>query len=208
MGPLELFDQVGLDVALHVARSLRSVLSDSGPVIDPLAVMTEHERLGKKSGIGFYHYRRGKRGQPAALPAGFPRQFRPTSSDRFVDDGMTVLQRRAVYPMLVEAVRCLEQGVVEHPWAIDLGMVLGTGFAPHTGGPLHLIDRIGAATVMENLQRLAAFYGSRFEPPQMLEEFASDHRLFCTDPQQTGSVETRDLTRHTHPDTPLGGNKR
>ncbi len=211
MGPLELFDQVGLDVALHVARSLQSVLTDSGPVIDPLAVMAEHDRLGKKSGIGFYRYRRGKRQQPAALPPGFPRQYRPTSADRFVDDGMTVVQRRAVYPMLVEAVRCLEQGVVEHPWAIDLGMVLGTGFAPHTGGPLHLIDHIGPATVRENLRRLAVFYGSRFEPPAMLEEIADEEGCFFSDQPRAGSARAGDAAvgdsaRDAHPDTPLGGN--
>ena len=182
MGPLELLDQVGLDVALHVARSLRSVLADSGPVIDPLAVMAEHDRLGKKSGVGFYHYRRGVRRQPAALPSGFPRQFRPSSSDSFVEDGMTAIQRRAVYPMLTEAIRCLQQRVVRHAWAIDLGMVLGTGFAPHTGGPLHLVDKIGPATVLENLRRLTVFYGPRYQPPTLLEDLVeSDGRFFTDD---------------------------
>ena len=178
MGPLELLDQVGLDVALHVARSLRAVLGEAAAVIDPLAVMTEHDRLGKKSGSGFYGYRHGKKRKPAELPKGFPLQYRPASSDRFVDDGLTLTQQRAVYPMLAEAARCLEQGVAEQPWAVDLAMVLGTGFAPHTGGPLHLIDAIGAEKVVENLDRLAAFYGDRFSPPVLLREMASERRRF------------------------------
>lgn len=187
MGPLELLDQVGIDVAWHVARSLRPVLVDAEAVIEPLGILVDQQRLGKKSGYGFYRYRRGRRREPVVLPPEFPRHYRPASADRFVDDGMTLVQRRAIYPMLAEAVRCLEARVVANAWAIDLGMVLGTGFAPHTGGPLHLIDQIGAATVLDNLTRLAAFYGPRYEPPPMLKRVATDGSRFITAPQGSGT---------------------
>jgi len=54
--------------------------------------------------------------------------------------------------------------VVTDPWMIDLGIVLGTGFAPMHGGPLRLIDSIGQEAVLKNLESLANAYGDRFTP--------------------------------------------
>jgi 3-hydroxyacyl-CoA dehydrogenase/enoyl-CoA hydratase/3-hydroxybutyryl-CoA epimerase len=83
----------------------------------------------------------------------------------FRDDTLTPIQRRLVYPMLIEAVRCLELGIVDQPWAVDLAMVLGTGFAPHRGGPLHMIDAIGRDTFTSNLIQLRSLHGGRFSTP-------------------------------------------
>ena len=49
---------------------------------------------------------------------------------------LTEIQKRLIYPMINEAAKCLEAGIVAEPWPIDLAMVLGTGFAPFRGGPL------------------------------------------------------------------------
>lgn len=177
MGPLELLDQVGIDVALHVAGSLRGVLPEADAVVGPLAAMAEHDRLGKKSGVGFYHYRKGKRRSVATLPPGVrrrPSAWRETGGGEpdhgFTPDSLTPIQRRLVYPMLVESVRCLELGIVDHGWAVDLAMVLGTGFAPHRGGPLHMIDAMGRETFMNNLARLESTHGGRFAAPRLLAD--------------------------------------
>jgi len=177
MGPLELLDQVGIDVALHVAGSLRGVLPEADAVVGPLAAMAEHDRLGKKSGIGFYHYRKGKRRSAATPPPGVrrrPSSWRETASREtdhgFAADTLTPIQRRLVYPMLIESVRCLELGIVDHGWAVDLAMVLGTGFAPHRGGPLHMIDAMGRETFMNNLARLESIHGGRFAAPRLLAD--------------------------------------
>ncbi|MGI9471845.1 MAG: 3-hydroxyacyl-CoA dehydrogenase NAD-binding domain-containing protein [Rubripirellula sp.] len=167
MGPIELLDQVGLDVAHHVAGTLQSVLPDAEPVVERFASLVESGHLGKKAGIGFYEYRKGKRGDAAKLPWGSIEQASARHND-YLDDGLTAIQRRLVYPMLSEAVKCQEEGVVSDAWAIDLAMVLGTGFAPHRGGPLHLIDSIGVHQVMGNLRRLRGVHGQRFAPPQRL----------------------------------------
>jgi 3-hydroxyacyl-CoA dehydrogenase/enoyl-CoA hydratase/3-hydroxybutyryl-CoA epimerase len=169
MGPLELLDQVGLDVALHVARSLDSIVPDVAPVVGRLAAMVDHGYLGKKSGAGFYRYDNKKRIDVAPPLAGAG--SRPLDLyDDFLDDGLTLIQRRLVYPMLAQAVRCHEEGIVREPWAIDLAMVLGTGFAPHRGGPLHVIDSIGLNQVLGNLRRLHRNLGDRFAPPSELME--------------------------------------
>ena len=172
MGPLELLDQVGLDVALHVASSLHGVLPGVGPVVDHLSALVDKGHLGKKSGLGFYQYEKGKRGKPSTLPlesSGAKPQ--EAGNDQF-DDQLTATQRRLVYPMLTEAIRCYQERVVDEAWAIDLAMVLGTGFAPHLGGPLHVVDSIGPPQLIQNLNQMQSTLGDRFAPPKGLVELA------------------------------------
>lgn len=178
MGPLQLLDQVGLDVALHVAMSLKSVLPGVAPVVDQLSEMVKHGHLGKKSGLGFYQYKKGKSVGVAVVPDADKNVTPPNLGNDFLDDGLTSIQRRLVYPMLAEAVRCHEEGVVKEPWAIDLAMVLGTGFAPHRGGPLHLVDAIGLGTVIGNLNQLREKLGDRFIPPKQLIEMSDLGKSF------------------------------
>ncbi|TWT98463.1 3-hydroxyacyl-CoA dehydrogenase NAD-binding domain-containing protein [Stieleria varia] len=177
MGPLELLDQVGLDVALHVAGGLQSVLPDASAVIDTLQTMVDRGHLGKKTKVGFYDYhekrkrvavtqQKSRRVMPATIPGGFP------------GDSLDDTQRRLVYPMLAESVRCLEEHVVADAWAIDLAMVLGTGFAPHRGGPLSVIDSIGADRVMGNMKILRSIHGPRFSPPESLIAMAGSGQRF------------------------------
>lgn len=177
MGPLELLDQVGIDIALHVANSLRDVLPEAQSVVGPLAALAEHDQLGKKSGCGFYRYTKENRRGPAKLPSGVrgrggkagPQEASRELGLGFHDDTLTAIQRRLVYPMLIEAVRCLELGIVDHPWAVDLAMVLGTGFAPHRGGPLHMIDAMGRDVFLTNLAQLRALHGNRFATPRFID---------------------------------------
>ncbi len=92
-----------------------------------------------------------------------------------MNDSLTAIQRRLIYPMLSESIKCFAEGVVKEPWAIDLAMVLGTGFSPPRGGPLHVIDSIGTGTVLSNLKRLQKRLGDRFEPPQRLVDMAQQN---------------------------------
>ena len=178
MGPLELLDQVGLDVAHHVAGSLDGVLPGVAPVVNCLAPFVEAGQLGKKSGSGFYVYHKGKRRGAAELPMFRGRDSRPAQARDFADDSLTAIQRRLIYPLLAEAARCHQEGIVSNAWAIDLGMVLGTGFAPHRGGPLHVIDSLGIERVTANLERLQYELGSRFTPPKQLIEMCRDGDRF------------------------------
>ena len=91
----------------------------------------------------------------------------------------------------MESIRCLEEHVVHQPWAIDLAMVLGTGFAPHRGGPLHVVDQIGAKLLMTNSQRMSELIGPRFSPPERLVQIANgDSLIFDGNPnkKQKGKV--------------------
>ena len=175
MGPLQLIDHVGLDVAWHVATTLEDTLPESTSVIRFLGQMVGRGWLGKKSGIGFYHYTDGVRGEvndltPLIESSGVSR---PTASPvgAFLDDGLNSIQRRLVYPMINEVGYSLQDQVVAEPWMADLGMILGTGFAPYTGGPLSLARHIGSETLLNNLHVLTVQLGERFKPSAWLVNY-------------------------------------
>ena len=118
MGPIELADNVGLDVCLHVGKILK--LASDGNRLERLV---QSGRLGKKSGEGFYLWKDGK---PVRSK---DKKFDARDLDR--------LGRELVAPMIAEAERALAEGVVENADLVDGGLIFGTGFAPFRGGPLH-----------------------------------------------------------------------
>ena len=146
MGPVELLDSVGLDVALHVSNVLGAAFNRAVP--DRLAKMVENKQLGRKSGSGFYEWQDGRAVKPAEDDADLP----PDIGDRLI------------LPMLNEAVACLHEGVVSDADLLDAGVIFGTGFAPFRGGPLQYARDRGINEVLQAMERLAAAYGDRFRP--------------------------------------------
>jgi 3-hydroxyacyl-CoA dehydrogenase/enoyl-CoA hydratase/3-hydroxybutyryl-CoA epimerase len=146
MGPVELADTVGLDVALHVAKILGAAYGI--PVPDRLVEMVEKKRLGRKTGRGFYEWKDGKAVKPQVKDARPPQD----------------LADRLVLPMVNECVAVWRDGVVTDLDLLDAGVIFGTGFAPFRGGPINFARARGVAEVVESLQRLEERYGERFAP--------------------------------------------
>jgi 3-hydroxyacyl-CoA dehydrogenase/enoyl-CoA hydratase/3-hydroxybutyryl-CoA epimerase len=146
VGPIELTDSVGVDVALHVARILAPVVGRA--VAPELEKLVAEGRLGQKTGYGFYRYRDNKpiRARGSAVEAG------------------PDIQERLVMAMLNEAAACLADNVVDNRELLDAGVIFGTGFAPFRGGPLHYAQKIGIQQVVATLERLAETHGPRFTP--------------------------------------------
>ncbi len=147
MGPVELADSVGLDVALHVAEILGEAFGDAPPA--GLREKVERGELGRKSGQGFYTYRNGRKVDEVSVPTAAP------SED---------LEDRLILPMVNEAVACHAEGVVEDLDLLDAGVIFGTGFAPFRGGPIGYARARGLATTRRRLASLAGRYGERFMP--------------------------------------------
>jgi 3-hydroxyacyl-CoA dehydrogenase/enoyl-CoA hydratase/3-hydroxybutyryl-CoA epimerase len=173
MGPLELLDQVGIDVAADVTSTFAPFRSDPGPTPGRFAAMVREGSIGKKAGRGFYEYAAGKRGKPTkwATPT-TPQPAAPAGRG----NELSGLQRRLVYPIINEAAKCLEAGVVSEAWVVDLAMVLGTGFAPFRGGPLRTADSVGVGNVVRELDGLRREHGDRFEPAPQLRSMAAENR--------------------------------
>ena len=146
MGPVELVDSVGIDVALHVSRILGAAFGR--PVPQRLETMVAEKKLGRKNGHGFYPWREGKAVKPAGSGAPLP----PDTEDRLM------------LPLVNEAVACLSEGVVGSPDLLDAGVIFGTGFAPFRGGPLNYARERGIDRIKGRLEELAGRYGERFRP--------------------------------------------
>ncbi|WIG55962.1 MAG: enoyl-CoA hydratase/ 3-hydroxyacyl-CoA dehydrogenase/3-hydroxybutyryl-CoA epimerase [Rhodanobacteraceae bacterium] len=149
MGPIELIDTVGLDVALSVGKELGPFLNLELPA--GIADKIEGGKRGKKDGQGFYTWKDGK-----------PEKPKVDSNYRAPVD----LEDRLILPMLNEAVACLRDGVVTDADLLDAGVIFGTGFAPFRGGPIQYIRATGAGVLREKLEALAQTHGARFAPKQ------------------------------------------
>jgi 3-hydroxyacyl-CoA dehydrogenase / enoyl-CoA hydratase / 3-hydroxybutyryl-CoA epimerase len=148
MGPIELVDVVGLDVASHVGEIIAQELGRPVTQIARLDELRAAKKLGRKSGEGFYLWREGKAVKPAAEGARAPADL--------ID--------RLILVMVNECVACLRERVVENADLVDAAVLFGTGFAPFRGGPLHYARTRGVSAVVSRLEELAARYGERFRP--------------------------------------------
>src|SRR5262245_10890767 len=178
MGPLELLDQIGIDIAADVAKTFAALVRDPGPVPARFAEMVTDGALSKKAGRGFYEYHKDRRGEPTRWAASAaPRDVPPGDAT----NELTPVQKRLIYPLINEAAKCLQEGVVRDAWVVDAALVLGTGFAPFRGGPLRTADALGLANVVSDLEALRKAHGDRFEPAALLRTRAAENQGFTAD---------------------------
>ncbi len=155
MGPIELVDTVGLDVAAGVSQELAPFLGLTVPAA--LADQAETGKRGRKDGQGLYRWENGKPVKPE-----LPKDYQDPPD----------LEDRLILPLLNEAVACLHDGVVSDADLLDAGVIFGTGFAPFRGGPIQYIRETGADVLLERLKQLQAHHGDRFAPRPGWESLA------------------------------------
>ena len=158
MGPIELADQVGLDICLDVGDMLRSKFGNLLPPTPAwLRDKVARAELGGKTGKGFYVWKDGK----ADKTAGSPATTQPT--EEMID--------RLILPMSNVCVACLREGIVDNADVVDGAMIFGTGYAPFRGGPLNYARIRGPENVVSTLRALEAKFGGRFAPDAGWEGF-------------------------------------
>ncbi|QMU60881.1 MAG: crotonase [Gammaproteobacteria bacterium] len=147
MGPVELADTVGLDIGLHVGELLSKAYNYSLP--NSFKTLVDAGNLGRKSGQGFYTWKKGKKISPKTKSS---------------TDNIEYIQNRLMLRFLNEAAACLREEVVANKDHLDAGVIFGTGFAPFKGGPINYIESRGPDSLLKILESLRGQYGKRFEP--------------------------------------------
>jgi 3-hydroxyacyl-CoA dehydrogenase/enoyl-CoA hydratase/3-hydroxybutyryl-CoA epimerase len=175
VGPFVLYDEVGLAVAQHAGETVVAAFGDRLPGTNVVQELVKAGATGKRSGRGFYLWP-----APRKLPGGVhrflpgpsrtanPKVYELVGRPQQRTFSEQEIQERLVLLFVAEAIRCLEEGVLQSPTDGDLGAVLGLGFPPFHGGPFHYADAYGLAALETTLRRLAERHGTRYAPPRLL----------------------------------------
>lgn len=179
MGPAYLLDVVGLDTAHHAAAVMAEGFPDrmQAAAKGAVQILFEAGRKGQKNDAGFYRYAQDAKGKPRkdadpAVPALLDSLAETSAS---FDDDEVIL--RLMIPMCIEAVRCLEEGIVGSAGDADLGLIMGLGFPVFRGGPLRYIDTMGVAEFCERADRYKHL-GPLYQPTDGLRRMASSQQRF------------------------------
>ncbi|QHS09843.1 fatty acid oxidation complex subunit alpha FadB [Sinimarinibacterium sp. NLF-5-8] len=181
MGPAYLQDVVGIDTSHHVGDVLAEGYPDrmsNKEFRSALDVMYEAKRYGQKNGIGFFKYSVDPKGKPkkevaddtyALLAEVQPNGQKEFSEEEIID--------RLMLPMIIETVRCLDEGIVETPTEADMGLLYGIGFPPFRGGALKYADTVGLKTVLEKAAKYAHL-GKLYEPTESMKQMAAEGKRY------------------------------
>ena len=170
VGPMALLDEVGLDIANHageVISEYAGARADTSPIFKQ---MIDGGRLGRKSKRGFYDYRK----QPKKVDRSVYELF---GWERSQVEDLEIIER-CWMQMLNETARCIEDGIIENPNDIDIGVIFGFGFPPFRGGILREADKQGLDYIVARLEDYAETYGERLAPTQLLVDMAAKGERF------------------------------
>ena len=167
VGPMQLLDEVGIDVGSKIGPILQAELGDRFAPPEAFSKLIDDGRLGKKAKKGFYQY--NTKSKKKLVDESVYSLLGLQASNTAVTDAQA---ERCVYMMLNEAARCLDEEIVRNARDGDIGAIFGIGFPPFLGGPFQYMDKIGAATVVSKLTQWQAEFGERFAPCDALVKMA------------------------------------
>jgi fatty oxidation complex, alpha subunit FadJ len=187
VGPMQLLDEVGIDVGAKIGPILQADLGDRFAAPTAFNKLLANGRLGKKAGKGFYQYQKPT----------FAKSLQNTLKgiklgQKQVDDTIYSLlnikpmgnlsaaeiSKRCTYMMLNEAARCVDEGIVRNARDGDIAAIFGIGFPPFLGGPLRYIDKMGAKSVVAQLNQWAEQHGERYTPCEALISMAENDDMY------------------------------
>lgn len=174
VGPIALFDEVGIDVGAHVAEVLSDTFKSRGAkTSEKAAELVDAGYKGRKNKKGFYLYSDSKKKKEinAEIYSFFGGPDRKTFDDETIQQRMSMM-------MINEAVLCLEEDILLSPADGDLGAILGLGFPPFLGGPFRYIDKLGISKINKILAELQKDFGVRFKAAKLLSEMESKNSSF------------------------------
>ncbi|MGB9098359.1 fatty acid oxidation complex subunit alpha FadJ [Erwinia sp.] len=184
VGPIQLLDEVGIDVGTHIMPVLEQAWGERFKTPEAFAAVLNDNRKGRKNGRGFYLYNRKTFSSKKSVDESIYKVLNLTPKSHLSAGSVA---ERCVMMMLNEAARTLEEGVIHSARDGDIGAVFGIGFPPFLGGPFRYMDRLGAAEVVNTLERLMQAHGERFTPCEALKRRAGEGALFYKTAVKTNS---------------------
>ena len=175
LGPLQLTDETSIDLGVKIAKATKAAMGPNYPnddVDEVLFWMFDQGRMGRKSSSGFYAY--DEKGKRTGLWDGLAAKY-PVADEQ---PDLIDVQHRLLFAQTLEAVRALEEGVLEDIREGDVGAILGWGFAPWSGGPFSWLDILGTPYAADRCDELAETFGDRFATPALLREMADKNQTF------------------------------
>jgi 3-hydroxyacyl-CoA dehydrogenase/enoyl-CoA hydratase/3-hydroxybutyryl-CoA epimerase len=173
VGPMALFDEVGIDVGAHVAETMSPMFAERGvDTINRGQELLDAGYKGRKNGKGMYKYSEDKKKEVNTdiyQHFGGPNRTNPDKE---------TAQLRMALTMINEAAWCLEEGILKSPNDGDLGAILGLGFPPFLGGPFRYIDQTGVQNMVDKLKKFEEEFGPRFKAAEVLVEYAGEGKTF------------------------------
>ena len=174
-GPLQLNDETSIDLGVKIAKATKAAMGDAydnAAADEVLFKLFDEGRLGRKSNAGFYDY--DEKGKRQRLWPG----LKDTWATAEEQPGVEEVKARLMLVQSLEAVRALEDGVLEDIREGDVGAILGWGFAPWSGGPFSSLDMMGLGAAVAQCDRLAEAHGPRFAAPALLRDMAETGETF------------------------------
>lgn len=184
VGPIALLDEVGIDVASHIADTLEGAFGERLATLPAMEKVISDDRKGRKNKRGFYQYGKKKSILGSLL----------SSADKQVDESIYAvlggseagsnemdsgsIAERCLLQMINEAAYCLEEGILRSARDGDIGAIFGLGFPPFLGGPFRYADSMGLDALVSKLQVLEAEHGTRFTPAPSLLKMAKNGKTF------------------------------
>ena len=180
MGPAYLSDVVGMDTSQHVEEVLAEGYPDrmKQDGKSSLDVMVENNRLGQKTGSGYYLYEKDKKGRPKKSedPKAYElvKTVQRNGANEFEAEEIV---DRMMIPLIIEAARALEEGIAETPNEVDMGLIMGLGFPPFRGGAFKYADSLGLKAVCDTADKYARL-GKLYEPTERMREMAKNGETY------------------------------
>lgn len=172
VGPITLIDEVGLDIGMHVLKTMEAAWPNRFKIPSWFGAVAGDGRLGRKSGKGFYLYNNGKRGDVD------PEVYKLIGAKPSHSLSDAEIVKRCVLGYVNESMLCLEDGVIPTPFEGDVGSVFGVGFPPFLGGPFKYVDVSGPQQILTEMRELESKFGSRFAPPKSFVKLAEGAQLY------------------------------
>ncbi|MHA7229805.1 fatty acid oxidation complex subunit alpha FadJ [Vibrio campbellii] len=171
VGPITLLDEVGVDIGAKIMPILVNELGERFKGPDVFDTLLNDGRKGRKTGKGFYTYK----GKKKEVDKSVYKLLNLTPESKLSDNDIAL---RCVLPMLNEAVRCLDDGIIRSPRDGDIGAIFGIGFPPFLGGPFRYMDQFGLKELVEKMNEFASKYGDCYAPCDGLLTRAGEGRNF------------------------------